>query len=527
MGLQLSKYVSKNIYDPERISKNTFYLEGLKAKNILCFVEPEDPTNLLRELIEIYLEHFTPEDDISLVLYFTEKDAPLDEIFEIYERLNPTNEPMAELVILQAALDTETMPNIFERCQAQVLLVQEIALIQDLSLRGLLMNQSIYLPQNNQSPNGSDLSDLFWVDKGRTETSLLNFLQEFYRGDLNNADLRSRVLAQPKLYPGLSAQPANIEIKTDPQIARFGYEKQKSRNAFVLTMPRSGTWYHIYFFTFYNQMCQGYSAEQIIARILNKSLIPAQPIIDSAFGPALFNVKHSICPGFKSVVEASKLQKWNQLEFYANGFIEGLLFTESDLFSPQLNPDVRIVYVYRNPLDQAVSFFKHLQKHVDKSQCFYQDAQGNQVEMTTVSQYFRAVGLESYLKQYLTFKWTAEFFPEQIKLMTYEALTKDPSAHFQSVLAFLGDYSIFDEHMAVFQNALKYSDKDAMKKLENKLGGALGNDQTDRNERHIRSGAIGQWRQYLSAEDLDFAEEFVSPYGVSLSDFVTLPEQLS
>ena len=70
------------------------------------------------------------------------------------------------------------------------------------------------------------------------------------------------------------------------------------------------------------------------------------------------------------------------------------------MFSPLENPAIRIVYIYRNPLDQCVSFFRHTRKHRRDSTRTVIEGDGTETEIADERDYLRRVGIEAYVKQH-------------------------------------------------------------------------------------------------------------------------------
>lgn len=517
--------ISPHEYDPRFVPP--LELEGLEKKKqvLLHLVDFETGLDPCLKLLDVYLQSFTAEDPVTLLLYFSGSELDLENFVAEYERLSGDCPHIPDVTVLTTEeLNQAAWPQVFARASTYLAL-GDSATQKGHLLRALLMGLKVYAQENN------------WFDPSRSFPSSLHLAKELTIARLrqlveqkNGAQeaeaARAFVLQQAERFDEIRNIPANREVAAkDPLLQLLGFQHQTSRIALVLTMPRSGTWYHRYFFAFYQHLLKGAKPEDLVSKVLQGEIQASSPMAGTAFGPALFMVNHSICPGFLQICEPEFLQTWNQLQFYVDGFVEGLRFTESPLLNPVNNPEVRIVYVYRNPLDQAVSFFNHIRKHKDAINRFYTDEQGQKVEITSVKLYLFQVGLESYLKQYMTFKYMAEKYPGQIVMKSYESLQQSPSQHFLSMLEFMGHFPHEEGHVDVFERALQLSDKDTMKRMENRLGHALGNDQLDSKERHIRSGEIGQWHRHLNEADLQQVEAYLRPYGVSLQEFtIEAPE---
>lgn len=105
--------------------------------------------------------------------------------------------------------------------------------------------------------------------------------------------------------------------------------------------------------------------------------------------------------------------------------------------------------------------------------------------------------------------WIEEFSGrDNFTLIQYEALRASPAEHFRDLLALLGESS---PDMAIFQNALEFSRFENMQKLE--AAGAFDSkilhpgDVRDPESFKVRRGKVGGYREYLSAEDQEYAAD--------------------
>jgi hypothetical protein len=281
--------------------------------------------------------------------------------------------------------------------------------------------------------------------------------------------------------------------------------------ALIATMPRSGTWMSYYFIEFFDLYLTGRGE-------LNTRLE-----LEVYHGLNLGKShSHTICPGFLEHCQGETRTLWDGLTFYNPGFNYGYgRFIEGNLsvFSPLENPAIRIVYIYRNPLDQCVSFFRHTRNHRRESTRNFVDTDGAEIEITDERDYLRRVGIESYIKQYATFHFMREQCGENIFMLPYEKMVRDRDASFRSILGFL-NFNVDDAAKeTAFQKALNASSAESLRNLEKSLGSTLGRDQADHGETHIRGGEIGKWKQCFDDSDVAFAESTFNQFGLSLDDF--------
>src|SRR6266513_2047280 len=107
--------------------------------------------------------------------------------------------------------------------------------------------------------------------------------------------------------------------------------------------------------------------------------------------------------------------------------------------------------------------------------------------------------------------WLNEFSKrDNFTLVRYEALRASPAEHFRDLLAVLGESQ---PNGTIFQDALEFSRFENMQKLE--AAGAFDSkilhpgDVRDPESFKVRRGKIGGYREYLSAEDQQFAADAI------------------
>jgi hypothetical protein len=105
--------------------------------------------------------------------------------------------------------------------------------------------------------------------------------------------------------------------------------------------------------------------------------------------------------------------------------------------------------------------------------------------------------------------WLDEFSGRKdFTIIRYEALRASPAEHFRDLLAVVGETTL---DMSIFQEALEFSRFENMQKLE--AAGVFDSkilhpgDMRDPESFKVRRGKVGGYREYLSAEDLEYAAD--------------------
>lgn len=283
-------------------------------------------------------------------------------------------------------------------------------------------------------------------------------------------------------------------------------------------MPKSGTEYLMIFFVLYK-------------KLLIKQDIVLTDYFPMCSFPVEFNntrllFNHDACPGFYNPeVQAELDPRWSKLEYgdlmpwtkWFNSTAEELhiLRNASTL---QLQ-DIRSVFVYRNPLDQLVSHFKHSNSFpadIDLSAADYE-------KFNDLPNFiFHERALDSYIKLYLTFEYMKNKH-QNLLFITYEELSTNPEITLKAIMQHLN--IPYDE--SAFQDAVNLSSKTNMIALEKKLNHSLQaiNNETLHIARHVRNGGIGVWQKFLTPEIVSKIADRLQEFGISLHTF-TLAEHL-
>ena len=271
----------------------------------------------------------------------------------------------------------------------------------------------------------------------------------------------------------------------------------------LATMPRSGTWYSFFFFEYFDSFLTGRTPIRTQAMTyLYRGLG-----ITKAHG-------HLMCPSFPDHYKEPLRAAWDSLEFKSDGINSGyeeLVVKRGQQFDLWRNPQLRIAYLYRNPLDQAVSHFHTLywrEKTMEPDRF-----------RSGLLKWVREVSIESYIKQYFTYHVMRQAYRDSVLCIAYEDLVRAPHKYFKKIALHFGFAVEASEEQRCFEQALQATTTTSMRQLESRLGHAFGHPEI-RNDSHIHDGSIGKWQKWLDEETVTYAENRLREYGLSLRHFV-------
>lgn len=281
----------------------------------------------------------------------------------------------------------------------------------------------------------------------------------------------------------------------------------------VSTVPRSGTWFLRYAISF---LCHLERGGRIDDRLTGKIVGPPSGLafdFQRFRGGPLFHVRgtlpadqlfigHTVCPGFADAGRG--LDWWKQTPFHVPGYDylhEGMnyRYTPVDLapydYTPIRVPDLeraarrgrgkRIAFVYRNPLDQAASYFRYCQDHKDLT---YSVFKGRPLTSVPFQAYLFELALPSYAKQFISFQVMAARHPTLVRLIPYERLTAKPVEVLASILDHL---SRMPRDWPMLEAAVRLARREHMKAIEKELGRSLDGTRNGHGS-HIRSGNVSR-----------------------------------
>lgn len=297
--------------------------------------------------------------------------------------------------------------------------------------------------------------------------------------------------------------------------SRFPSLTAGSRIGVIATIPRSGTWALQYLMGTFDSLI--------------KNTARANPF-DIAFshlpeiGLDLLSIGHHYCPGLARIGG----QRYRQWQALAREPLPGWDWASSFLarYAEYLDPDsrasVRIVIVYRNPLDQAVSFCRQMLQPFNSHYAGAIRADdGVRVDVGNVSEFLRRVGAANYVRYFISYWWGRELWNERLKFVRYEDLIYQREETLESLITFLrGPLNAAEQD--AFRRALELTSARALRELESQRNRSIG-DPGERahgtNHRHIMDGRAGTWREVLRPEDAEFCRTILAEWNIPLEAF--------
>ncbi len=187
------------------------------------------------------------------------------------------------------------------------------------------------------------------------------------------------------------------------------------RYATISVLPKSSYLGVIFFF-------------QVYSRLLNNpyekieySAIPMFYELSSTYGKEYLDIVHTQCPKFNDIARNNQHQLWQALNYDLNIPWNMQL---RDSLGEEYSAQHRIVFIYRNPLDQLLSHYRYLkgiETHSSKVN----------VELNDFTDFiFKRDALSSYIKMFYSYHIMRQYYPEHILFVPYEELVTNKSHRF-------------------------------------------------------------------------------------------------
>jgi len=161
------------------------------------------------------------------------------------------------------------------------------------------------------------------------------------------------------------------------------------------------------------------------------------------------------------------------------------------------------ISLYRNPLDYLISFYfyfyKKRGKYVNHPRKIIEDR------------------LPKFVKVYNHQKDLKEQFSDTCLWLSYEQLMNAPFEIFAEMIKFLG----YEYNEELILQAMENSSKKSVQQMEEERGGALVVSIRKKfSGSFVRSGKIGEWKEYFNDKDLKQVEAVLNASQLSLNQFV-------
>lgn len=263
----------------------------------------------------------------------------------------------------------------------------------------------------------------------------------------------------------------------------------------LATIPRSGTWFLRYCISFVCHLERGGRIDdRLTGRVHGQTSGP--PFDFRAFkGGPLFRTQrvlpakhlfigHTVCPGFDARMEGADW--WDTTPFHVSGydyFHEGMDYQEVPVdLAPYPSAPIRIgaleraaqrgtagpiVLVYRNPIEQAQSYWRYCQNHKDPT---YNSLSGRPLSSVPLREYLFGYALPSYAKQFISFQALGCKFPGRVLLVPYEHLEQEPALVLAEILDHLAGAA---RPWPTLGAAVQLARREHMKAVEKELGRSL------------------------------------------------------
>lgn len=311
---------------------------------------------------------------------------------------------------------------------------------------------------------------------------------------------------------------------------------------YLSTIPRSGTWFLRYAVSFVCHMHRGgWVRDRVTGERFGDPKGPdfdfksfnGGPLFYSAevFSPKFLFMGHTVCPGFSRI--AGKAAWWRETAFHLPGYdyfrqgfdyrftpvnlgpeIHTNLREEDIEEAPWQDARIRIALVYRNPLDQAASYYHYCINHSNASYSVLRD---RPLADMPFADYLFDYALPSYAKQFLSFQEMAGHLPQSVRLFRYEDTVGGEGAHVLPLLEHLGLLPSVRRTMVC--EAAHLARSEHLKRIEKEIGHSLDSFQS-KGGTHMRHGA--SWTSLFDAAMQSQAQACLHGLGVDTS-FIAWP----
>lgn len=308
----------------------------------------------------------------------------------------------------------------------------------------------------------------------------------------------------------------------------------KQNVCLISSLPKSGTWAMKYFLSVINSL-----------NLKDKLCDPFNPIqkLEGLGMDACF-LGHFFCPNLKQNIDGQLFKQWDDIYSPIHGidWMSQYINKYGSITDPLKNGNCRIVFIYRNPFDQMVSYFSKYYDEIIKTKSNYyamKDRKGNIMRPENITEFITNGGIQSYVKYYLSYKYMKDILGDNLLFITYESLINDRKESLKKLLKFLSNRD--DLPMENIDLALELTSKANLKALEKKLACTIGDQQiidkyyrallkkgseeadkivgNRKGDGHIRDGKPGKWKDIISDSDIEFCLNYMKKFSLDIEEF--------
>ncbi len=310
--------------------------------------------------------------------------------------------------------------------------------------------------------------------------------------------------------------------KFEPENRNVNIKQHKPKVCIISTIPRSGTWSMQYFWAVYNALNES-----------SDYFDPFGPFIMrlGGLGADLFVVAHLFCPDYKKHLSLDLKEKlvgtsaanapgydWASDHIISHNWL--------DVCNPLRNDHAKIVFVYRNPLDQITSYARRLwndsaRKQKDpKSITFLLDKHGKRIYVDSVNQFIRLGGAASYFRSFMTYYIMKDRLADKLMFVKYEDIVRSRETKLVEIAHFLlddvGVCNIDEKNLQLAANMTRIEN---LKKIETLTGKGISHHEGSPKGQHIFNGSIGQWKEALKDDDVDYVLSYLDAFDIPRNYF--------
>ncbi len=165
----------------------------------------------------------------------------------------------------------------------------------------------------------------------------------------------------------------------------------------------------------------------------------------------------------------------------------------------------KLILIYRNPFDQLISLYYYKYKNrVGKENAFSHPRE--------IIDKILPVFINSY-------KWMKQVAMDDDKsrviMVSYEQLVLEPYSTMINIIQFL-NLPVYPE---LINLSIRFSSKAEVRKEEKKKGEAIHSPKEGLRDSFVRSGKVGQWKEYFSSEDFEIIVRKLDEKGINYKEF--------